>query len=284
METTVPVERSVVVHVLVGLAALSLGVLVALSLASLRRWASPIESHLRRELRFLRRSLSAESALLGGALLAALGLLALPFDWRVTLAAWASLLAAFGLLARARRRRVAAIEAQIEAMLGALARSLDAAPSLGDALAEASRALDAPLGDELRETLHELTLGRSLEEALSALATRVGSRTFSLALATIEVGRTTGGHLPVVLRSAAAALREMRRLEGVLRSKTADGRAQAVVIGLVPLPLYLGLRWMDASYFVPLETTALGQALLGLSILLWLAAILLAQRILAVDL
>ncbi len=271
-------------HALCLLAATAVSVVVVVGWPRLARWlASPL-GWVTRELRFLRVKVPAR--LVFGAALAAsvLGLGALCFDWRVALGFWGGPVLGMGLVVRARRIRVERIEEQVEALLGALARSLEAAPSLGDALAEAARVLDAPLADELDETLRQLALGRSLEEALAALGCRVGSRRFSLALATIEVGRSTGGRLPRVLRSAAAALREMQRLEGVLRTKTAEGRAQAAVISIVPFPLYFGLRFMDPSYFLPLEHTMLGNVMLGVAVLLWLAALLLAQRILAVDL
>lgn len=277
-------STSAPLHALCLLAATAMSALVVVGWPRLARWlASPL-GWVTRELRFLRVKVPARLAF--GAALAAsvLGLGALAFDWRVALGFGSMPVLGMGLVVRARRVRVERIEEQAEALLGALARSLEAAPSLGDALAEAARVLDAPLADELDETLRQLALGRSLEEALAALGRRVGSRRFSLALATIEVGRSTGGRLPRVLRSAAAALREMQRLEGVLRTKTAEGRAQAAVISIVPFPLYFGLRFMDPSYFLPLEHTMLGNVMLGVAVLLWLAALLLAQRILAVDL
>lgn len=93
----------------------------------------------------------------------------------------------------------------------------------------------------------------------------------------------TGGDLPNVLRTAAASLREMERLEGVVRTKTAEGKAQAWVISFIPIPLYFGIQMSDPNYFLPLEETVLGHVLLGVAVLCWLLAGFLARRILAVQ-
>ena len=235
------------------------------------------------ELIFVRAGISA--ALFQGVQIACfvIAILLLPFyeDW-----AAASFVGGFVpglLLKRARVQRVALMERQIEGWLGSLARALEAAPSLGEAIEVSTTMCDAPLSQELEVVVNEMHLGRPLDRALAAWADRVGSRILVLALATLQVGRQTGGNLGVVLSSAADSLREMERLEGVLRTKTAEGRAQAWVISVVPLPLYFAVQAGDPHYFDPLETTAMGHILVAIAAALWMAAIFLARKILAVQ-
>jgi tight adherence protein B len=206
---------------------------------------------------------------------------------------WAAGSAAFGLgllmalavrsvISGMRRRRVAQLEPQIEGWLGALARSLDAAPSLGEAIFASAMACRAPLREELEWVQNEMRLGLSLERALYAWEGRVQSEVLSLALLTLHIGRMTGGALPQVLKEAASTLREMERLRGVIRVKTAEGRAQSYLIGGLPLPLCLGMNWMDESHFDPLKHSPIGHVLVGIAALLWAAAIFSAKKIMAV--
>jgi tight adherence protein B len=181
-----------------------------------------------------------------------------------------------------KRRRVAQIEKQVEGWLTTLARALEAAPSLGEAVEVSAAMSDEPLRDELDVVVSELHLGRPLDRALSALGDRVGSRTLALALSTLQVGRATGGGLPEVLRSAAAALAELERLEGVVRTKTAEGKVQAWTISVIPLPVYFAVRASDVHYFEPLEQTGMGHVLTAVAVCLWLVAIFSARKILAV--
>ncbi len=240
---------------------------------------------LARELRFLRSSWTAEAVLisLGAAVVASL---ALALTGRVILALALTTLAPCAvrhLMTRARIARVTRIEEQLESWLTLLAGALEATPSLGEALRTSHELVDPPLADELTQVLREHRLGSPLDRALDASAERVNGRTFSTALLTLRVGRNTGGSLQELLRETAANLREMARIEGVIRTKTAEGKAQASVIALIPAPLYLGLRTMNPGFFSPLETTFTGHVILGVAGALWLCAALLARRILAVD-
>ena len=49
-----------------------------------------------------------------------------------------------------------------------------------------------------------------------------------------------------------AALREIARLEGVVRTKTAEGKAQAMVVAVMPFPLIGLLNYLNL--FVHLQT------------------------------
>ena len=184
----------------------------------------------------------------------------------------------------ARHKRIVRLEAQVEGWLGALGRALEASPSLGEGLSVSAEMVDTPLRDEIEQTLSEINLGLPLDRALSNMSQRVRSRTLNLALTTLEVGRETGGELPSVLHKAMASLREMTRLEGVLRTKTAEGKMQAMVISGVPFALYLVMQAVDPEFFLPLETTPTGHLLLGIAVVLWLAAGFLSFKILSVQL
>jgi tight adherence protein B len=235
-----------------------------------------------RELLFVRAGLSAE-ALMGAQLaLLLLSLVAAFSSVSVTSAFLFGAVAPSFLLKRARALRVRAIEGQIEGWVGSLGRALEAAPSLGEALEVSITTCDSPLRDELKVVVNEIHLGRPLDQALNEWSHRVKSRTLTLALATLKVGRDTGGRLGDVLKSAAASLREMERLEGVLRTKTAEGRAQAWVISVIPIPLYFAVQASDPLYFRPLETSASGHIMMTIAVGLWIAAGFSARKILAV--
>lgn len=202
--------------------------------------------------------------------------------WAVGTAALALMPTAF--LARACAARVAKIGLQVEPMLGAIARALVAAPSLGEALMSAQSVVEAPLGEEIAEVLEEFRLGTNLDLALSHLSERVPSENLRVAVLTLKLGQKSGGRLAGILETTAQTMREMERLEGVLRTKTAEGKAQTFVIALVPIGLVGAMHAMNPGYFAPLEATFVGNVIVLVSVGLWLGAIFLARQILAVDL
>lgn len=183
----------------------------------------------------------------------------------------------------ARSKRQSKIETQLDTFLLALANALKASPSLGDALGACTTLLRSPIREELELTMKENQLGVPLDQALLNMAKRVGSQAFSGALSTVLIGRQTGGDLPRILETAAATLREMARLEGVVRTKTAEGKAQAWVLGAVP-PILIGLlNWLDPDWLKPLSTNIIGGIISGVAVVFWVAAIFAARKILAVD-
>ncbi|HEX7478390.1 MAG TPA: type II secretion system F family protein [Polyangiales bacterium] len=257
---------------------------VWLSPAALPRLAA-YAARVERDLRFLRVSGAGERV---AALQATLCMLLLSTSF-VTCTVWGSVaaLAVAALpsiwLERGRNARVARIEEQVDAWLLALANALRATPSLGEALASTALLVPVPLSQELELVLREYQLGVALDDALAHTAVRVGSRTLSAALLTLRVARTSGGDLSACLEASAAALREMARLEGVVRAKTAEGKAQAFVISALPAPLFALIDWIDGDFLAPLAGCTKGHAILAIAAALWAAAIMAARRIMRVE-
>jgi tight adherence protein B len=187
------------------------------------------------------------------------------------------------LLERQVARRVARVEEQIEPWVNAVANALKASPSLGEAIASTTTLVPAPMSEEIDVLIKEYELGTPLDRALDALAQRIGSQTLSGTVLALKVARRSGGNLPEMLENAASALRELARLEGVVRTKTAEGKAQALVIGIIPIPMVGGVHLMDPGFFEPLASTFVGNLIVVGAATLWAIAILLARKILAVD-
>jgi tight adherence protein B len=186
-------------------------------------------------------------------------------------------------LQRMRAERITRIEAQLDTWLLLLAHALKATPALGEAMSSTATLLGGPLGQELAVALREHRLGSPLNVAIAATATRVGSPVLSVAATTLEVARRSGGNLSQTLEVSAASLREMARLEGVVRTKTAEARSQAWVVSCVPVVFLLVLREMAPELIDVLFVSARGHVVLLVAGLMWLAAIASAVKILRVD-
>ena len=182
-----------------------------------------------------------------------------------------------------RKQRVEMIESQLDGFLLALANALKTTPSIGAALASVAGVIQVPMRQEVDLALKEMKVGSSLDQALLHMASRVGSRQLDSALSSILIGRQVGGNLPKVLETTATTLREMKRLEGVIRTKTADGRMQLWVIGAMPLVFIIGFGVMWPGYFDPLTKSVTGYMIIGFVVGAWVSALILARKVLAVD-
>lgn len=182
-----------------------------------------------------------------------------------------------------RRKRVELIEEQLDNFVLAVANALKTTPSIGAALQSVIFVLQDPLKQELELAVKEMKVGSSLEQALLHMAARIGSRQLDSALSSILIGRQVGGNLPKVLETTASTLREMGRLEGVVKTKTAEGKLQLWVIGALPGLILVGMNYVWPGYFTPLQSSVTGYIISLLSITAWVSAIVLARKVLAVD-
>jgi tight adherence protein B len=182
------------------------------------------------------------------------------------------------------RQRTLEIEKKLDGFIVTFVNSLKATPSIGNALSYTQPLLMPPLSDEIALVVKEIRVGVSLDQALLNMSTRVQSSELDAVLASILIGRQVGGNLPKILTSTAETLREMTRLQGVVRAKTAEGKVQLFVVALAPLFLIGGFNLLNPGYFVPLLNHPIGIGVTALSVLLWCIALFLARRILAVSL
>jgi tight adherence protein B len=137
------------------------------------------------------------------------------------------------------RRRVASrgvrLAAQLPETLAAMAAPLRAGASLPQALAAAAEEAEPPIAGPLARTVRDLEAGVPQPEALARFAARAGVDEAALAARALRVGRMAGVELARVLDEVAEALRDRERIARELRAATAQARASAAVVALLPI-------------------------------------------------
>ena len=200
------------------------------------------------------------------------------YIWLVLIA-----LAPYYYIEKKRRERIEKIEEQLDGFLVGLANALKSIPSISSAFVSVQPILQAPLRDEVELAIKEMRVGSTLDQALLSMAGRVGSRQLDAALSAILIGRQLGGNLPTILETTANTLREMARLEGVIKTKTAEGKVQMWVMAATPFVMIVGLDWVFPGYFTVLQESLIGYALAFFAGAFWLASLLVAHKVLSVD-
>ncbi|GAC1377700.1 MAG: hypothetical protein NVSMB47_22510 [Polyangiales bacterium] len=75
----------------------------------------------------------------------------------------------------------------------------------------------------------------------------------------------------------------MKRLEGVIRTKTAEGKMQLWVLACFPFVLVFAINAVSPGYFSPLTESFVGYVLSTIASLFWVASLVVARKILQVD-
>jgi tight adherence protein B len=163
------------------------------------------------------------------------------------------------------KRRRKKFVAQLPDVLTAMASSLRAGRSLGQALEALAREMEAPVGRELRKIVAENRLGRPLNDALDDAVDRVGSPDFRWAVLAIQIQAEVGGNLAELLGRVAETMRARSRLHGEVRALTAEGRASAGMLVVMPPALGAVMFAVNPDYMRPMFTQTGGHIMLGIS-------------------
>jgi tight adherence protein B len=183
-----------------------------------------------------------------------------------------------------RKKRVARLELQVDGFILALANSMKTVPGPAAALQACVPILQNPTRQEVERVVKEMRVGNTLEQALVNMSSRIGSRVIDSALSSVLIGLQVGGNLPAVLETTAATIREMNRLEGVVRAKTGEGKAQLWVLALFPFGICAAFNSVQPGYFDPLQKSFVGYLVISVALSFWLGSLLVARKVLTVDL
>jgi tight adherence protein B len=139
------------------------------------------------------------------------------------------------------------------------------------------------MAQEIDLALRQHRVGVPLEEALREIGTRTGSQNLDAAVTAIAIARTSGGNLPAVLEETAGVLRERMRLDAFIDAKTAEGKAQAWVMGLLPVLMSGILYYMDPNWLKPLFEDPYGWIILGVAVLCEILGVYWVRKVTRID-
>jgi tight adherence protein B len=186
-------------------------------------------------------------------------------------------------LGRARTQRITMLETQVDGFVLSFANALKTVPSPAAALQAVVPVLPQPTRQEVEHVLKEMRIGSTLDQALVAMSARIKSKQLDTAFSAVLIGLRVGGNLPEVLERTAGAIREMNRLYGVIRTKTGEGRMQLWFLAFAPLLVVLAFNAVSPGFFEPLQTVFEGKIAAGVAAALWVSALLVARKVLTVD-
>lgn len=225
----------------------------------------------------------AVGSVVSGTLLALCSLLART-PWPVAILAFAvGLMSPRFVVGHLRRARQRKLYAQLPDALQAWAGLLSSGHGMNTALAQLAERQARPLGDELRMLVRQSRMGVSVDGAFDALCRRIGAADLLLMSTLLRVTHELGGNLGESLLRLAGLLRARQAVEARIRSLTAQGRLQGVIVGILPLALLVVLCFMEPAAMSLLFTHPAGWAVLGLIAALEIVGFLLIRRIVAID-
>lgn len=151
-----------------------------------------------------------------------------------------------------RRKRLKTLEQQLPDALLMISGAMRAGASLNVALESMVKESRPPVSQEFELMLREQRLGVDFDTALQNIERRNQQPDFQLVIAAMRISKEVGGNLAEILESLATTLRQKAVMEGKIRSLTAQGKAQGVIMTGLPLLMIVALRAIEPQAMAPL--------------------------------
>ena len=228
-----------------------------------------------------------------------------PYEFRIIQAGAALLLAVVGLLRfgvgaeflilaalgyvlpslylRNRRgHRLRQFDAGLPRAMELIANSMKAGQSVAQSLSAVTDNAGPPVADEFALARREIELGASIESAMNNMVKRIGSNDLRLMVMVITIQRSVGGDLPAILVTLADTMRQREEMRAEILAATAQSRATALIITLLPIVAAVLLYFVVQDYFRPMLVNPLGWVMLGFAAFLLFIGNVIIRRLTAI--
>lgn len=186
-------------------------------------------------------------------------------------------------MTRSRVKRQRKMVDQLADTLSILASSLRAGYSFLQALDTVSKEIGEPSASEFARVVAEIRLGRPIDEALIAMADRVGSVDLKWAVIAVNIQRQVGGNLAEVLDIVANTVRERGYIHRQIRVLSAEGRLSIYILVALPFLIAIYEAIVNPEYVRLLFTTTIGLLLLIIGGALMAVGVFWMTRIVKID-
>lgn len=160
------------------------------------------------------------------------------------------------------RRRSKAFGEKLPETIDHISRALRAGHSLTSAIGMVGKEFPDPIGVEFKTVFDEISFGSQFNEAIGQLASRVQSSDLNFFVVSIMIQHETGGNLTELLDGLSKTMRERIKLQGKIRTLSAEGRISAWILGSLPFVFTGIMTLLNPGYISILWSTPQGQTLL----------------------
>jgi tight adherence protein B len=180
-------------------------------------------------------------------------------------------------------RYVRKFEEQLTDALGTMSNALRAGFSISQAFESVAESDTHPISDEFALLLQQMRVGMSFDDALESLDKRIGSDDLTLVVTAIDIARKTGGNLTEIFDRISETIRARMRIERRVRTLTAQGRMQGLIVSCMPLVLGLAMTVLKPSTMKPFIFSLTGAACIGVVLALVIVGWLIIRKIIKIE-
>lgn len=190
----------------------------------------------------------------------------------------------FVLLRMRKNRRVATFNKALPDAIDMMSRSLRAGHSMAAAIGIVAEQAVAPVSLEFGEVFKKQNFGLPMRDAMLQMLDRVPSQDLRVLVTGIMVQKDTGGNLVDILDRIVFVIRERLRIQGEIKTHTAQGRMTGWILCALPPIMMVLINMINPGYSKVLTSDPFGRTILYIGIgLLALGAFVIRQIINGIE-
>ena len=182
-----------------------------------------------------------------------------------------------------RTRRRLKFNEQLVTALGTMSNALRAGFSINQAFESVVETGEKPIAQEFNVFLQQLRVGMSFEDALASIDRRVASDDLTLVCTSIDIARRTGGNLTEIFDRISETIRGRMRIERRVRTLTAQGRMQGMIVSAMPFLLGIAMFVLKPEVMRPFVFSLKGAICIGVVIALVTVGWLIIRKIVRIN-
>ena len=180
-------------------------------------------------------------------------------------------------------RRRTRFNEQLPEAIAVMTNALRAGFSISQAFDSVVAQGEKPMCEEFAILQQQLKIGMSFEDALESMSGRVGSDDLTLVTTAILISRRTGGNVTEIFDKISETIRGRMRIERKVKTMTAQGRMQGIIVSVMPLFLGVVMTIMKPKLMLPFLCSLMGVGSIVAVIALITVGWLIIRKIIKID-
>jgi tight adherence protein B len=178
--------------------------------------------------------------------------------------------APFGYLSFKRSRRLKKFDNALADAIDMMSRALRAGHAMTASINIVAEQSLEPVRSEFAEVFKQQNFGLPIRDAMQQMLDRVPSPDLRVVVTGILVQKETGGNLAEILDRTANTIRERLKIQGEIRTHTAQGRLTGYILCALPVVMLLIINWINPGYSNVLVETPTGHMIcyIGIALLI----------------
>ena len=185
------------------------------------------------------------------------------------------------------RKKKADKRRQFDTQLGdallMMSNCLSSGLSFPQAMESIAREMPDPIAGEFGRVTNEMRFGKTLDQALNDMIERIKSQDLMIALNAVLIQHQVGGNLAEILTTIAHTVKDRIQLKTDIRVMTSQGRVSGVVVGALPIFLFVIFSVINPAYMSVFFQERIGHILLLVALVMEVIGYLLIKKIIDIK-